>query len=87
MRFPRQEWQIAMNSSEKELVGDLAANASETNTASAYGKTLSAYSLKDGVAVSWTDGNCGMVLYGEPEAALADALAVAGQIVEENHGQ
>lgn len=80
-------WQIAMNSSEKELVGDLAANASETNTASAYGKTLSAYSLKDGVAVSWTDGNCGMVLYGEPEAALADALAVAGQIVEENHGQ
>ena len=80
-------WQISTNSTEEDLVGDIAANASETKTESLHGVSLSAYSFKDGVAVSWNDGNCTMVLYGEREATIAEALAVAGQVVEENHGQ
>ena len=81
-------WQISTNSTKEELVGDIAAGAAETKTDSLHGVSLGAYSIKDGVVVVWNDGNCTMVLDCEGEAmTIAEALAVARQIVEENHGE
>ena len=79
----RWNWQIAAD----PLNGDVDDTVSETKTASVGNMTLTAYRFKDGVLASWMEGDCTMLLYGEPEASAEDALAVARQIVEENHGQ
>ena len=80
-------WQIKANSTANGIEKDIVENASEKKTAYVRGLKLTAYGFKDGVAVSWNSRNTAMVLYGEREAAIADALAVAGQIVEANYGQ
>ena len=71
---------------EMAIVEEYAANASEKKISYARGRTLTAYRFTDGVVVSWRDGKCGMALYGERDLDLADALAVASQIVEANYG-
>ena len=78
-------WEMSTSQTAEELADEIAANAPETKTATVGDVTLTAYSYKEGVVVAWNDGACGMVLNGEREAAIADALAVAGQIVEANH--
>jgi hypothetical protein len=78
-------WQIELDSTEEELVNAVAASFEETKTVTVNGVTLSAYGFGDGVMVSWTDGGRAMILYGERDAALTDALAVAEQIAEANH--
>ncbi len=81
-------WQISSVKTVEELVGNIAANASETeHDTSESGVSLSAYRFSDGVMAAWSDGVRAMALYGESKAAVSDVLAVAGQIVEENNGQ
>ena len=80
------KWELAPGVAAKTLVEEYAANASEKKISYARGRTLTAYRFTDGVVVSWRDGNCGMALYGEQDLDLADALAVASQVVEANYG-
>ena len=80
-------WRIEAGSTGEEIAGEFAAHTAEAKTADVCGITVSAYSLKDGVVVFWREESCTMVLYGESDVALEDALTVAGQIVEANNGQ
>lgn len=80
-------WEINTGSTEENAEGDMADYASETKTASVSGVMLTAYRFKDGVSVFWTESGCAMTLFGDIEVSLDDALTVAQQIVEENHGQ
>ena len=70
---------------EEQLVGDVADYAAETASAEVGGLTLQGYGMKDGAVVSWSDGACAMTLTAEKGVALADAMAVAGEIVEANN--
>ena len=79
-------WNISKDQTAEELVGDLAENASETKTVSRGDITFKAYAFDDGVAVCWKNGNVAMLVTGESGAALSDALELAEQLSEANHG-
>jgi hypothetical protein len=87
MQGARWTWEMDTDSTAENTDGDIADYATESKTASVSGVTLAAYRFSDNVSVFWTEGNCAMTLFGDVEVALDDALAVAQQIVEENHGQ
>ena len=78
-------WRISTEKTEEQLVGDVVDYAAETASAEVGGLTLQGYGMKDGAVVSWSDGACAMTLTAEKGVALADAMAVAGEIVEANN--
>ena len=87
MQHDRQwQWQIVSDRTVEEVMGDISEYASETETAAVNGVTLTAYGLADGVIAFWSEGEHAMALYGEQGVPLADALTVAGQVMEANHG-
>ena len=87
MQHDRQwQWQIISDRTVEEIMGDISEYASETETAAVNGVTLTAYGLADGVIAFWSEGEHAMALYGEQGVPLADALTVAGQVMEANHG-
>jgi hypothetical protein len=87
MQHDRQwQWQIVSGRTVEEVMGDISEYASETETAAVNGVTLTAYGFADGVAAFWSEGERAMALYGEQGVPLADALTVAGQVMEANHG-
>ena len=79
----RWNWQIAAD----PLVGDIDDTVSEIKTDTVGDMTLTACHVKDGAVAFWMENDCTMLLYGELDSSADDALAVARQIVEENHGQ
>lgn len=81
-------WQIVSDDSVEVVRDEISASAAETET-DIYGSnvSLTAYRFSDGVMVIWSDGVRTMVLRGEQEATVTDALAAARQILEANDGQ